>query len=368
MEQLGLQEVLLRKRHAHRGERQRHAVLAIGRHMHRTKPPAVQCRCHLGSTSITANSGGGFSSELRYKPYGETRYTNGTTPTRHQFTGQITDTYINLYEMGVRQYDPEIGRWLSPDSIVPDPDSPQQFNRFSYVNNNPLRSKDSTGFCADTDTACIALVAKIKSLYGIDLVDRTEIWTWATADSIFTGLAEIAQKFTSIAGLNDATSQMKDLFQGATFYRDKEVKLNGESVLALTSAGSVSFSDLWAGLPEIGRRFYMAHEMGHLWDSRDTLFHVFGGMSSDLPGAVGSYWDYSDLLHPKYQLGDDFPQFPGRHRDDNEAEDWAESFASVTIPEYDNRNIGNKREIYVRAQISLWVKGFYGSIWAFLPH
>jgi hypothetical protein len=36
---------------------------------------------HLGSTSITANSTGGFVAEVRYKPWGETRYTSGTTPT-----------------------------------------------------------------------------------------------------------------------------------------------------------------------------------------------------------------------------------------------------------------------------------------------
>ena len=52
---------------------------------------------HLGSIAITANSSGGYSSELRYKPWGETRYANGTTPTRHQFTGQITGTEIGLH-------------------------------------------------------------------------------------------------------------------------------------------------------------------------------------------------------------------------------------------------------------------------------
>jgi len=34
---------------------------------------------HLGSTSITATSSGNIVGELRYKPWGETRYTYGTT-------------------------------------------------------------------------------------------------------------------------------------------------------------------------------------------------------------------------------------------------------------------------------------------------
>jgi YD repeat-containing protein len=43
---------------------------------------------HLGSTSKTANASGSLLAELRYKPWGETRYTSGTTPTSVRFTGQ----------------------------------------------------------------------------------------------------------------------------------------------------------------------------------------------------------------------------------------------------------------------------------------
>jgi hypothetical protein len=43
---------------------------------------------HLGSTSITTDSSGNKIAELRYKPWGDTRYTYGTTPTTYKFTGQ----------------------------------------------------------------------------------------------------------------------------------------------------------------------------------------------------------------------------------------------------------------------------------------
>jgi hypothetical protein len=45
-----------------------------------------------------------------------------------------------------------LGRWLSPDTIVPDPVSPQQFNRFSFVSNNPLKYIDPTGQCGEGST------------------------------------------------------------------------------------------------------------------------------------------------------------------------------------------------------------------------
>ena len=50
---------------------------------------------HLGSTSVTANSSGGIVAELRYYPWGGTRYTSGTTPTARRFTGQIEDAAID---------------------------------------------------------------------------------------------------------------------------------------------------------------------------------------------------------------------------------------------------------------------------------
>jgi RHS repeat-associated protein len=101
---------------------------------------------HLGSTSITANSSGGLFAELRYKPWGEERYTNGvTTPTRRQYTGQIKDAEIGLYFYNARYYSSALGRFLSADTLVPSPSDPQSWNRFSYVRNQPLKYIDPSG-------------------------------------------------------------------------------------------------------------------------------------------------------------------------------------------------------------------------------
>jgi len=100
---------------------------------------------HLGSTSLTASSSGSKVAELRYHPWGGTRFTSGTTPTSYQFTGQRNDYYIKLYHMGARMYDPELGRFISPDSIIPNPADPQSLNRYSYVYNSPLKYTDPSG-------------------------------------------------------------------------------------------------------------------------------------------------------------------------------------------------------------------------------
>ena len=55
------------------------------------------------------------------------------------------DTESGLYNYDARLYDPVIGRFVTPDTIVPEPFNPQDLNRYSYVRNNPLKYTDPTG-------------------------------------------------------------------------------------------------------------------------------------------------------------------------------------------------------------------------------
>ena len=77
------------------------------------------------------------------------RHTEGTLQTDYGYTGQRKDSYLDTYHMGAREYDPSLGRWLSADTIVPDPANPQSLNRYSYVYNNPLRYTDPSGHFTD---------------------------------------------------------------------------------------------------------------------------------------------------------------------------------------------------------------------------
>lgn len=48
--------------------------------------------------------------------------------------------------MNGRIYDGQLGRFLSADLVIQFPDQVQSFNRYSYVQNNPLSRTDKTGF------------------------------------------------------------------------------------------------------------------------------------------------------------------------------------------------------------------------------
>jgi len=111
---------------------------------------------HLGSTSLTTSATGTVISELRYKAWGEVRYTSGTTPTKYTYTAQYSyASDFGLLFYNTRWYDPSLGRFNQPDPIVPQSQGIQALDRFTYTNNNPLRYTDPTGHraCDDFDSA-----------------------------------------------------------------------------------------------------------------------------------------------------------------------------------------------------------------------
>ena len=106
---------------------------------------------HLNSASVMTNQSGTTVGEDRFYPFGEMCFTTGNMQTDKLFTGQRQMAGLGIYHYNARFYSPKLGRFLSADTIVPSPTSPQAFNRYSYVMNNPLRYIDPTGHkCVET--------------------------------------------------------------------------------------------------------------------------------------------------------------------------------------------------------------------------
>ncbi len=113
---------------------------------------------HLGGTNVTYNSSSGQITKLLYKPWGETRFSTGTTPTTWRFTGQREDATIGLYYFNARYLDPQLGQFTQPDTIVPEPGNPQALNRYSYGGNNPVKYRDPSGHCIEAGLTPISCV------------------------------------------------------------------------------------------------------------------------------------------------------------------------------------------------------------------
>ena len=109
---------------------------------------------HLGSIAVITDETGAVSERLSYDAWGKRRYPNGaddpagvlTAQTTRGFTGHEMIDDVDLVNMNGRVYDPQIGRFLSPDPFIQDVTNTQNLNRYTYVNNNPLSYTDPSGY------------------------------------------------------------------------------------------------------------------------------------------------------------------------------------------------------------------------------
>jgi len=103
---------------------------------------------HLGSATVITDASGNQQETIQYFPFGTYRQqaTNGSfPPANYTFTDQEYDDDTGLYNYKSRLYDPVLGRFLSADSIIPDPGNLQSYNRYSYCQNNPVIYTDPSG-------------------------------------------------------------------------------------------------------------------------------------------------------------------------------------------------------------------------------
>ncbi len=102
---------------------------------------------HLRSTSVLTDKNGSRVQHHEYSAFGRDRFTESTTAfsLSRRYTSQVLDEDTGLYFYGARYYDPELARFIQPDSMIPDLGNPQSYNRYSYTLNNPLKYTDPTG-------------------------------------------------------------------------------------------------------------------------------------------------------------------------------------------------------------------------------
>src|SRR5205823_3066557 len=109
---------------------------------------------HLGTPRLVTNANGGKIGYHAYYPFGGEIDLNPfeAPENKLKFTAHARDTGrnggISLDYMHARSYSADVGRFLSIDPVLDAKNAihnPQQWNRYSYVYNNPLNWTDPTG-------------------------------------------------------------------------------------------------------------------------------------------------------------------------------------------------------------------------------
>jgi RHS repeat-associated protein len=125
-----------------------------------------------------------------YDPWGKRRNGDGTDADtlrsldhRMGYTGHEHLDAVGLVHMNGRVYDPMLARFMSADPTVPDPTDGQNFNRFTYVLNNPLGYIDPSGF-AQVREAELTMGSTVGAGWGGDFGFSTSSksfgWGWQT--------------------------------------------------------------------------------------------------------------------------------------------------------------------------------------------
>jgi RHS repeat-associated protein len=225
-------------------------------------------------------------------PFGECRNSQGTLPTDKLFTGQRLDT-TGLYYYGARYYDPQIGRFISPDPTIPDPKNPQALNRYSYCINNPFKYIDPSGLdFVDSDGNTIQ---EIEDIYNA-MMNNPNI-----PDYIKTRIQTLhdSNRHVTIKYIDGGASVGISKFDSSLYSMGDEIQIGRDCLSDSTVFGSVfahECSHVYEGNPgasieEEAQGYLIEYEVGKALGR-----NMSGSYAEQVFNASGARLDYDGYL------------------------------------------------------------------------
>ncbi|RUO18180.1 hypothetical protein CWE08_11890 [Aliidiomarina iranensis] len=249
---------------------------------------------HLGSVDVITDDAGQVEEKLSFDAFGKRRAVfksnnqavNFTLAsilslTHKGYTGHEQVDHASVVQMGGRIYDAHIGRFLQADPFVQSPSNSQNFNRYSYVLNNPLSYTDPSGYLFKKLASPFKRVIRgVFKALGADISQ-----TIVSIGSLFCGPwapACSAAGTYNVARAHGASSSQA--LRGAA--------VAGASTWAFTPSGGPAAPTASQVTVRLGINIVAAHNpnMGQ------ALMYISGSLGKDFGGwvqnAVGSYGQY----------------------------------------------------------------------------
>jgi hypothetical protein len=188
-----------------------------------------------------------------------------------------------------RYYSSYLNRWIQPDTIVPDPASPQSLNRFAYTVNNPVRNVDPSGHCgADASERltedCETVQTYLEGYYHLDI---TGMWRYAEMLLLQLALGDIA------SGLG-GQAYFIEIYALAQINRERVWQgSQGEAAHTTLDGKTINvFNEAFAYGKDLSR-WAAIHELVHVWDIRSDLDRSDNALTPELTNshmnAVSAY-------------------------------------------------------------------------------
>ena len=265
---------------------------------------------HLGSWTVFADGDGGLVREESFDAWGNRRnpatWTGYTVPElvegpmfERGFTGHEHMEYTGLINMNGRLYDPVMSTFLSVDSYVQEPDFSQNFNRYAYCLNNPLKYTDPDGELVTELVVAMAISAAVNVVMsGINntVYDRPFFEGAGKAAAI--GALQGAFSY----GIGAAAGLIGSAVKGVTNATWGMVAQAGFQVAAHGTLGGVSTwargGSFWSGFASGAVASFVSTSTGIMTAELPKAWQVScmvaagglsGGVTSSMAG--GDFWD-----------------------------------------------------------------------------
>ena len=165
----------------------------------------------LGSTIGLVDSSGKIAVSYSYDGFGRL-FTTSTLANPYTFTGRPYDAKSGLYYDRGRYFDPQIGRFLSPDTVT-------SINPYPYADNAPTNLVDPSGHVTIIEYAFIKARALVVGVVPLSVLGRNLV-------RIFNLLNKIAR--------NHRTLSFADLFNEETGESEQVASMSGNNWSAVT--------------------------------------------------------------------------------------------------------------------------------------
>ncbi len=174
-------------------------------------------RDYQSSILAITNATGGVLEKRVFDPWGQLTKVQdgaGVTLTKMTFfdrgyTGHEHLQDVGLLNMNARLYNPSLHRFLEADNFVQDPYNTQNYNRYGYCVNNPLKYTDVTGntFNIATLAGCIPVLG---SIFSSLLMHQAVNWDAVVVDVLVTAIS-----IAVTAGIGTACATITDFYTKA---------------------------------------------------------------------------------------------------------------------------------------------------------
>jgi RHS repeat-associated protein len=185
-------------------------------------------RDHLDSIREMTDGNGLIRASYDYSPYGTRTRTSGDLESDFGFTGHYAHAPSGLNLAAYRDYDPNLGRWLSRDPLG----ESGSLNLYSYALNDPVNYVDPLGLSAANKLGA-NLQGQKDAQAGVDAYNKGK----AALDTLDT----IADKGLSKTALDAANKEAEETFK--QFNARDEYKRANETMAKNAQEGSQTYAN-----------------------------------------------------------------------------------------------------------------------------